>query len=140
MLRFPYGVTKLLSLTLVLLFFKVDSLRGTNELAYYRAASTSYTVFLEWVTVREVNLSGFEILSKRVRDADVAYAPLGSRIAMGSAMRGATYTFSITSGLILGERYCFRLREIPSDETSGEAHDLCGYGLLRPIFLPIAYK
>ncbi len=138
--RYTHGVTGLLSLTLVLLFFTVDSPRGTNELAYYRAASTNYAVFLEWATVREVNLNGFEILYKRVSDADVAYAPIGSRIALGSAVSGATYNFDITSGLILGERYCFRLREIPSDGTPGEAFDLCGYGLLRAIFLPIAHK
>src|SRR5690606_17875148 len=43
--------------------------------------------------------------------------------------RPSTYNFDVTSGLVPGERYCFRLREVTSDGTPGEAFDVCGYGL-----------
>ena len=106
-----------------------DTLWAAIELAYYRGAATNNAVFLEWATVREVNINGFEILCKRVNDPDTSFHPIGSRIALGSATSGATYNFDVTSGLIPGERYCFRLREITTDDTPGEAFDLCGYGL-----------
>lgn len=106
-----------------------DTLWAAIELAYYRAAATNNAVFLEWATVREFNVNGFEILCKRVNEPDTAYHPIGSRIAQGSATTGFTYNFDITYGLVPGERYCFRLREITADNTPGEAFDLCGYGL-----------
>jgi hypothetical protein len=103
-----------------------DRLWAAIELAYYRAAATNSAVYLEWATVREVNLNGFEIMCKRVSEPDTAFHPIGSRIALG---KPSTYNFDVTSGLVPGERYCFRLREITSDMTPGEAFDLCGYGL-----------
>ena len=114
---------------LMLMATVAESVWAAIELAYYRGAATNNAVFLEWATVREVNINGFEILCKRVNDPETAYHPIGSRIALGSATSGATYNFDVTSGLIPGERYCFRLREITSDQTPGEAFDLCGYGL-----------
>jgi hypothetical protein len=106
-----------------------DNLWAAIELAYYRAAATNNAVFLEWATVREVNIDGFEILCKRVNDPDINFHPIGSRIALGNPTTGSTYNFDVTSGLFPGERYCFRLREITHDGTPGEAFDLCGYGL-----------
>jgi hypothetical protein len=116
-----------------------DEVWAAIELAYYRAAATNNAVFLEWATVREVNINGFEILCKRVNDPETAFHPIGSRIALGNATTGATYNFDVTSGLVPGERYCFRLREITNDLTPGEAFDLCGYGLgLTPPPTPVS--
>ena len=117
-----------LVLGLVLLFAVTDRLWAAIELAYYRASVTHNAVFLEWATIREYNLSGFEILCKRATAPETAYHPIGSRIAQGGPDRGATYNFNITSGLIAGEAYCFRLREVTTDNTPGEVFDLCGYG------------
>lgn len=114
---------------LALLATMAESVWAAIELAYYRAAATNNAVFLEWATVREVNINGFEILCKRINDPDTAFHAIGSRIALGTATSGATYNFDVTSGLFPGERYCFRLREITIDQTPGEAFDLCGYGL-----------
>ncbi len=117
-----------LALGLVVLLSATDRLWAAIELAYYRASATNNAVFLEWATVREFNLNGFEILCKRSVEPVTAYHPIGSRIAQGTADTGATYNFNVTSGLIAGESYCFRLREVTSDGTPGEAFDLCGYG------------
>ncbi|HXF60920.1 MAG TPA: hypothetical protein VNK95_04845 [Caldilineaceae bacterium] len=103
-------------------------LRAAIELAYYRATSTESAVLLEWATVREFNVAGFEILCKRASEPDTSYHPIGSRIATGGPDQGAVYTFNVTSGLAYGEAYCFRLREITTDATPGEQFDLCGYG------------
>ncbi|MCC6454962.1 MAG: hypothetical protein IT328_08480 [Caldilineaceae bacterium] len=110
---------------LMLLMAVADRVWAAIELAYYRGSATNSAVYLEWATVREVNLNGFEILCKRVGDPDTKYHAIGSRIARGIP---STYNFDVTSGLKAGESYCFRLREITSDETPGEAFDLCGYG------------
>ena len=98
------------------------------ELAYYRASSTDVSVLLEWATAREVNLDGFEILCKRVDEPDTAYHPIGSRIAQGGPETPASYSFNVTSGIVYGEAYCFRLREVTTDDTPGEEFDVCGYG------------
>lgn len=118
-----------LAIGFVLLVAVADRLWAAIELAYYRGAATNSAVFLEWATVREVNVNGFEILCKPEDAPDTVYHPIGSRIALGSPTSGATYNFDVTSGLVPGERYCFRLREITGDDTPGEAFDLCGYGL-----------
>lgn len=127
--RFVLALMSALVVALMLMATVADTLWAAIELAYYRGAATNNAVFLEWATVREVNINGFEILCKRVEESDAAFHPIGSRIALGSATTGATYNFDVTSGLIPGERYCFRLREITTDATPGEAFDLCGYGL-----------
>jgi len=115
-----------------------DRLLAAIELAYYRGSATANAVFLEWATVREVNVNGFEILCKKIEDPETAFHPIGSRIALGSPTSGATYNFDITSGLIPGQQYCFRLREITTDNTPGEEFDLCGFGLgITPAPTPI---
>ena len=127
--RIVLALLTALVIGLALLATMAESVWAAIELAYYRAASTNNAVFLEWATVREVNINGFEILCKRINEPDTAFHAIGSRIALGTATSGATYNFDVTSGLFPGERYCFRLREITTDQTPGEAFDLCGYGL-----------
>ena len=98
------------------------------ELAYDRASVTSHSVLLEWATVQEFNVAGYEIQCKLADKPDIAYEPLGSVIASGGPDRGETYSFQVTSGLVYGAQYCFRLREITTDGVPGEQFDLCGYG------------
>jgi len=127
--RYLLGLVLVFAIGLTLFAMLPDRLLAAIELAYYRAAATTNAVFLEWATVREVNVNGFEIMCKKIDDPDTAFHPIGSRIAIGSPTSGATYNFDVTSGLIPGQQYCFRLREITSDNTPGEEFDLCGYGL-----------
>jgi hypothetical protein len=136
--RFVLALVAALVIALSLMATVAQSVWAAIELAYYRAASTNNAVFLEWATVRELDIRGFEILCKPADAPDTAYHPIGSRIALGSATSGATYNFDVTSGLLPGERYCFRLREITEPGIPGEAFDLCGYGLgLTPPPTPI---
>jgi hypothetical protein len=136
----PYRACVALLLGCILLF-DAAPLWAALELAYFRAAATNNsTLILEWATVRETNVNGFEILVKRSQEADSAYHPLGSRSALGTPQTGATYSFDVTSGLIAGERYCFRLHEVSSDDTPGENFDLCGFGIGlndNEMFLPV---
>jgi hypothetical protein len=107
------------------------------QLAYFRGTNSATSVLLEWATVREINLSGFEILCKHANEPDTAYHPIGSRIAQGSAEAGAAYSFAVTTGLEVGEAYCFRLREVTTDGVPGEFFDLCGYGPGLPQPTPV---
>lgn len=107
------------------------------QLAYFRGTNTETSVLLEWATVREINLSGFEILCKHANEPDTAYHPIGSRIAQGSAEAGASYSFAVTTGLEVGEAYCFRLREVTTDGVPGEFFDICGYGPSLPQPTPV---
>lgn len=127
--RFFLALVAALFIGSALMATVADRLWAAIELAYFRGSATKNAVFLEWATVREVNVNGFEILCKRVDAPETAYHPIGSRIALGSPTSGATYNFDVTFGLIPGEQYCFRLREITADNTPGEVFDLCGYGL-----------
>jgi hypothetical protein len=112
----------------LLLLVAASQVWAAIELAYFRASSTNSSVLLEWATIREVNLNGFEILCKRATEPDSAYHPIGSRIAQGGPESGASYNFNVTAGLTFGESYCFRLREVTSDNVPGEIFELCGYG------------
>jgi hypothetical protein len=110
------------------LVVSVWSTSAAIELEYYRATATNSSVLLEWATFREYNLAGFEIMCKRTQEPETSYHPIGSRIAQGGPDRSAQYSFNITTGLVPGQTYCFRLREVTTDGTPGEVFDLCGYG------------
>lgn len=97
------------------------------ELAYFRGTPTQSSVLLEWATISEFNVSGFEILCKLESEPETAYHPIGSRIGQGSPDQGASYSFNVTA-LTFGVRYCFRLREVTADNVPGEQFDICGYG------------
>lgn len=124
----PTWVLRVTLLVGALLWVGATEVWAAIELAYYRATVTDTSVQLEWATVRELNLQGFAILCKRADEPDSKYHEIGSRIAQGGADFGATYSFVATSGLVYGERYCFRLVEVTTDNTPGERFDLCGYG------------
>ncbi|MCC9075447.1 hypothetical protein FKZ61_004890 [Litorilinea aerophila] len=115
-------------IALLILVLSIWPLQAAIELNYFRATSTENAVLLEWSTAREFNLAGFEILCKEEGEPDSEYHAIGSRIAQGAPDRGAVYNFNVTSGLVYGRRYCFRIREVTTDGTPGEAFDVCGYG------------
>jgi hypothetical protein len=126
--QWPRRAWRALAGALLLLVCAVAPVWAALELAYFRAIPTDTSVQLEWATNREYNVAGFEILCKRVAEPESAYHAIGSRIAQGGPDQGASYSFNATAGLTYGEAYCFRLREITTDEAPGEQFDLCGYG------------
>lgn len=85
-------------------------------------------VTLEWETVREYDVAGFQLYFKRATDPDLAYQPIGPRIqARGSGDEGGVYSaqlFQLDPTLV----YCFRLVEIPSNDEPGDQFERCGYG------------
>lgn len=83
---------------------------------------------LSWVTRSEYNVSSFEILCKEAREPDTSYHVIHSTIARGDVDSGASYDYTIQSGLEPGKAYCFRLREVTTDDEPGDRFDRCGYG------------
>jgi hypothetical protein len=98
------------------------------QLSYFNIVANPTGVVLEWGTAAEVNLAGFDILCKQATEPDSAYHPIGFMPAKGGPTTPAQYTFPVTSGLVPGVPYCFQLREVTTDGSSGEAPALCGYG------------
>ncbi len=106
--------------------------------AYVRAQGLEIGVLLEWATISEYNLSGFEILCKLESEPDDAYHPIASLPAEGSLDRGAEYSYLVDSGLEVGQTYCFRIQEIALFEEPPEYVDVCGYGLgIEPAITPV---
>ena len=65
---------------------------------------------------------------QRVDEPDTSYHPIGTLASRGGPNVPASYEFPVTTGMVVGESYCFRLREITTDNTVGEMPTLCGYG------------
>lgn len=86
-------------------------------------------VILEWQTVSEKDLIGFEIWYKQEEESQSSYEFLGKRIAQGSLQRAVTYRMDVTNALKADNVYCFQLRELPINGERGEIHNRCGYGL-----------
>jgi hypothetical protein len=84
---------------------------------------------LEWSTASEYNTAGFEVYCKAEDEPDSAFHLIDQRIAQGSTGQGAIYRLDLTRDLAPGQSYCFRLREITTDNTIGEVLQRCGYGL-----------
>ena len=57
-----------------------------------------------------------------------AFHRIGFLPAKGGPSTPAQYTFPVTTGVEPGVPYCFRLLELTTDGTQGEAPTLCGYG------------
>src|SRR3954464_6065826 len=55
--RYLLGLVLVFAIGLTLFAMLPDRLLAAIELAYYRAAATTNAVFLEWATVREVNVN-----------------------------------------------------------------------------------
>ncbi len=108
------------------------------DLQYFNAVSSSSAVLLEWATASEYNTAGFEILRKREGEPDSSFQRIGFYNAKGGPDQGAQYD-TIVTNLQTGVAYCFRLREVTTEDEPGEVRDLCGYGIgVTPTYTPIA--
>ncbi len=128
--RLPLGLRALLMGAFVLATALLLTLpvRAALVLEYFNVIPSSSAVLLEWSTASEYNVAGFELYLKGVDEARSAYRRLAFLNAKGGPDQGALYDLLVTD-LRAGQAYCFRLEEVTSDETPGEARERCGYGL-----------
>lgn len=105
------------------------SIYAAVELSAYEVLVLPTAVVLEWQTVSEYDLIGFEVWYKAEEASQRAYKLLGKRIAQGSTQRGVTYRMDVTYALKPNTAYCFQLRELPINGERGEILNRCGYGL-----------
>jgi hypothetical protein len=104
------------------------------ELNYFTVIANPASVILQWGTLNEFNVQGYEIQYKREDEPEAAYHRIGFLPAKGGESLPAQYRFPVTSGIETGVPYCFRLVELTTDGTPGEKIDRCGYG---PSITPI---
>jgi hypothetical protein len=139
-------VLVLAPLATVILFACVQTALAAVQLNFFNVISFPNSVMLEWSTASEVNLAGFDIQCKQANEPDTAYHEIGFQPAKGGPNVGALYDFPVTSGLVPGNSYCFRLKEITTDGSPGEVFDRCGYGPMVtptpgfgavPVFTPV---
>ncbi|MBX3016188.1 MAG: hypothetical protein KF832_32000 [Caldilineaceae bacterium] len=122
----------LLLVTLFVLAFqatKPQPLYAAVEFSAFDVLVLPTGVVLEWQTVSEYDLLGFEVWYKPERASQSAYRLLGKRVAQGAPQRGVTYRMDVTAALQAEEAYCFQLRELPINGERGEILNRCGYGL-----------
>ena len=133
-------------LAAVILFACVQTALAAVQLNFFNVIAFPSSVMLEWSTASEVNLAGFDIQCKQANEPDTAYHEIGFQPAKGGPNVGALYDFPVTSGLVPGNSYCFRLKEITTDGSPGEVFDRCGYGPMVtptpgfgaiPVFTPV---
>lgn len=99
------------------------------ELSAFDVLVLPNSVVLEWQTVSEYDMIGFEVWYKPETASQSAYQLLGKRIAQGSPQHGVTYRMDVTAALKADQAYCFQLRELPISGDRGEILNRCGYGL-----------
>lgn len=94
-------------------------------------------VRIEWETTSEYDISAFQLYYKLESESEAEYQPIGQPItAQGELQSGALYTAEFFQ-LQPNTSYCFRLREIPSNNEPGEQFERCGYGInTRPTPTP----
>jgi len=126
--RLVNGIVLLL-LAGIVLTFSIRPVLAAVELLDYTVASSSNDILLSWSTAAEYDLARFDILCKMADEPDSQYHTIGVRPAQGSPTQGASYYFLIDQGLTPGVSYCFRLREVTTNQEPGEVFDRCGYGL-----------
>lgn len=102
--------------------------RAAVVLEYFNAIPSSSAVLLEWSTASEYNVAGFAVFCKGVDEPRSAYHRLAFLNPKGDPNQGAQYDLLVTE-LKPGQAYCFRLEEVTTDDTPGEARERCGYGL-----------
>ena len=133
-------------LAVVVLFACVQTALAAVQLNFFNVITFPSSVKLEWSTASEVNLAGFDIQCKQANEPDTAYHEIGFQPAKGGPNVGALYDFPVTSGLVPGNSYCFRLKEITTDGSPGDVLDRCGYGPMVtptpgfgaiPVFTPV---
>jgi hypothetical protein len=101
---------------------------GAAVIEYFNVVSSSSAILLEWSTTSEYNVAGFEVQCKVATEPNSAYHRIGYFNAKGGPTEGAQYDMLVTD-LSPGVSYCFRLKEITTDDTPGEVRERCGYGL-----------
>lgn len=117
-----------LLVTVVALAAIVSPVRAAIVLEYFNAVASGSAVLLEWSTASEYNVAGFEILKKRAGEPENSWHRIGFYNAKGDVNNGAQYDTLLTN-LAADVVYCFRLREVTTEDEPGEVRDLCGYGL-----------
>jgi hypothetical protein len=136
----------LVPLALGILFACVQPAMAAVQLNFFNVIAFPSSVTLEWSTSSEVNLAGFDIQCKQANEPDTAFHAIGFARAQGGPNVGALYSFPVTSGVVPGVSYCFRLKEITTDGSAGEVFDRCGYGPMVtptpglgaiPVFTPV---
>jgi hypothetical protein len=115
-------------LMVVLLALLVQPALAAIQLSYFNIISNPTSVILQWGTTSEFNVQGFEVQCKLASEPDTAFHRIGFLPAKGGPSTPAQYTFPVTTGVEPGVPYCFRLLELTTDGTQGEAPTLCGYG------------
>ena len=124
----PVVVSLMTALALTIFLLCAWPARAAVQLEYFIGLTTFDEVLLEWATVSEFNLSGFEVYCKTEAEPATAYHPIGTLVANGGPNQGWLYNFQVLA-LEPGESYCFRITEITTDGAPGESFDRCGYGL-----------
>ncbi|MEZ4637144.1 MAG: hypothetical protein R2873_15615 [Caldilineaceae bacterium] len=86
-------------------------------------------VRIEWETTSEYDISAFQLYYKLESEAEAEYKAIGQPItAQGELESGALYKAEFFQ-LQPDTSYCFRLKEIPSNDEPGEEFERCGYGI-----------
>ncbi|MEZ4608866.1 MAG: hypothetical protein R2838_01175 [Caldilineaceae bacterium] len=109
-------------------------------LDFFEVIASPDEVLLEWSTLAEFNIEGFNIYCKEAAEPPAAYHIIGTEVAQGSTDVGYFYSFAVTQ-LEPGVAYCFRIEEVTTDGTAPEQFDRCGFGLNitptpTPVILP----
>ena len=101
---------------------------GAVVIEYFNAISSSSAVLLEWSTNGEYNVAGYELQCKLAGEPAAAYHRIAFLNAKGGPDQRVAYDYLVTN-LQPGTAYCFRLKEITTDQEPGETREVCGYGL-----------
>ena len=114
--------------------------RAAVVLDFFDVLVSADEVLLEWSTLAEFNIEGFNIYCKEADEPPAAYHIIGTEVAQGSTDVGYFYSFAVTQ-LEPGKAYCFRIEEVPTDGTAPEQFDRCGFGFNitptpTPVILP----
>ena len=123
-----YRWALLLALGVAIAVLTVQTALGAIQLNFFTVISNPTSVTLEWSTASEINVAGFDIQCKLEAEPDTAFHEIGFEQATGGPGVGALYTFPVTTGVVPGTSYCFRLKEVTTDGTQGDVIDRCGYG------------
>lgn len=108
--------------------FFAPAVWGAVDILYFNAVSSSSAVLLEWSTAGEYNVAGFEVQCKLANEPAAAYHRIAFLNSKGGPGQEVAYDYLVTQ-LSPGTAYCFRLKEITTDDEPGETRELCGYGL-----------
>jgi len=127
-IAFLYSVSVLLG-AFWLLFAASGPTYAAVELSAFDVVVTPNEVVVEWQTVSETDIFGFEIWFKEETASQSAYRLVDKRIAQGALERGVLYRMNVTYLLKRNTAYCFQLRELPINGERGEILVRCGYGL-----------